>query len=322
VRVKRLVYFTFFIFLSMPPPRLFADETAILFTPLSAAGSEGTHTAVEEGVFTLLGNPALLHSTSESMFFALSFGVGDVFQDGKLDFVPSAAYYTISPAFGTVSKGVGYGVFGQIYFRYSQAVVLDLIAAAGFDWVLVSTERVKLDFGLSHKALFLYTLTQTGRKTDMNTLIALYITPGILLSLGNRFSVGISLDNMLSLGHSNKNGLEFMSLPPLFNAGIAVDIIETAALGLSLFADYRLFVGDRDMSGLFNSDAGNSLHRLGGGVRAEIRHSVWFSLGAADFVTKFVPAAGIGFNLGAIKLDMTYYFDYSAQAGIRIVRNY
>ena len=139
------------------PSALFAEEESFQFTPISVAGSGGTHTAAEDGVFTLLSNPALLNSVTSSMAIALSGGIGNAYRDGVFEAGLPPAYYTVAGplALGVVSKGVGFGVFDHLRL-YSGGMDVDVIAAAGIDWPLVNTASVKLDFGLAPKLLFRY----------------------------------------------------------------------------------------------------------------------------------------------------------------------
>jgi hypothetical protein len=302
--VKRLV--VFILSLVMSPPLLFADETAFLFTPVSAAGSGGMHTAAEEGVYTLLGNPALLNSVSESMFFAVSAGIGDVYKDGAVKTSMPPAYYIVSGplAIGSASKGVGYGLFNYIRL-HDGGTDIHFIAASGFDWILINTAGVKLDLGLSPKLLFSFTGANAG------ILSAVGITPGVLLALGSKFSLGLSCSNIFSAAYlKDENSSEFALLSPLLNAGIAAGLVSNATLGLTLFADFR------DILGLMAGETKEPLQAFACGARAEFWNNFYLSLGMAESA----PTAGFGLNLGTIKVDMAFFAN-GAEVGIRIVRD-
>lgn len=287
------------------PPELFAAEESFEFTPVSVVGSGGAHTAAEDGVFTLLGNPALLNSVASSMFFAFSGGMGNVYRDGAFEFDLPPAYYTLTGplALGVVSKGVGFGVFDHLHF-YSGGMDIDVVAAAGIDWALVNTAGVKLDFGLAPKLLFRFRQAQTSAMP----LFAPSVTPGILVSFGERFSMGVSWSDALSVVLLDGGAGEARIFRSL-NAGIAVGLISNGALGLTLFVDYRDLMGDSD------DNSADPLRQLGVGARAEFWNNFWLSAGMSNSA----PTAGLGLNLGAIKLDIALS-DYGMEAGVRITR--
>ena len=293
----------------LPPPELFAEDAAFQFTPVSAAGSGGAHTAHEDGVFTLLGNPALLNSVASSMFFAVSGGLRDAYRNGAIETESPPMYFTASGpvAFGVISKGVGFGVFDHLRVYYGR-LEMNLVAVAGIDWVLVNTDRVKLDFGLAPKALYRYSLI----KGQGSSLFGTSLTPGVWLSFGNRFSVGVSCADAVAVAFPPDEDNTILSqIPRSLDAGIAAGLVSNGVLGLTLFADYR------DLLRFSGGDAGDPLQGLSVGARAEFRKS--FSLSAG--MSKLAPTAGFGLNLGAIKLDVAL-FDYGVQAGVRIMREY
>jgi hypothetical protein len=297
--------FAAFCFFAMPP-FLFAGEFPFLFTPVSAAASGGMHVAAEDGVFTLLGNPALLNAVSQSMYFSLSGGIGNFIEDGTAQTMMPPVYYTVAGplALGTVSKGVGYGLFNYIRI-HEDGIDLHGIGSAGIDWILVDGASLKLDLGLSPRFLFSYT------QADSGVLSAVSLTPGILLSLGDRFSAGISYANALSGAlRANESGSEFTMVSSSLDVGIMAGAISNAALGLTLFADYR------NILGLLGDDAGDPLGQLGCGLRAEFGNSFWISFGLSESFF----AAGFGLNLGPVKLE-TAFFASGVEAGIKIVRD-
>jgi hypothetical protein len=309
VRVKWIVLFAAW---ALAPPifmplALFAEDVSFQFTPVSAAGSGGAHNAKEDGVFTLLGNPALLNSVNNSMFFALSGGIGDAYREGTLELDSPSAYYTLTGplAFGVVSKGVGFGLFNHVSLHYGY-MDADVIGAAGIDWTLVNTDSVKLDFGLAPKALFRYRQANTG----VLSRFALSVTPGMLVSLGGRFQAGVSYGDALSvmlLATGDKAG--DIRVSRLLDAGIAVSAVSNGTLDLTLFADYRdLF----DYSGDSSADP---LGHLGFGIRAVFWNNFWLSAGMSERA----PTGGFGLNLGMAKLDLALSA-YGAEAGIRIMR--
>ncbi|MDR0638947.1 MAG: hypothetical protein LBG27_08645 [Spirochaetaceae bacterium] len=289
------------------PSALFAEEESFQFTPVSAAGSGGAHTAAEDGIFTLLGNPALLNSVTSSMFFALSGGIRDAYRNEALEISSPPMYYTASGplALGAVSKGVGFGVFDHLRV-YSGGMDMNVIAAAGIDWTIINTASVKLDFGLAPKAFYRYRLTSAG----VDSLLGASITPGILFSLGSRFSVGMSCDEAIAAAFPpDKNNTVFSQIPRSLNAGIAAGIVSNGTLGLTFFADYR------DLLRFFGNDAGDPIQGIGVGLRAEFWNNFWLSAGMSNSA----PTGGFGLNLGAVKLDIAL-FDYGVEAGIRIMR--
>jgi hypothetical protein len=298
---RRLVLGFCFFAMSLP---LFAEKTPFLVTPVSAAGSGGMHVAAEEGVYTLLGNPALLNAVSQSMFVALSGGIEDFFKDGA--FQVSMPYTVAGPlAIGTISKGVGYGLFNYIRF-HEDGTDIHFIGSAGIDWILVDTASLKLDFGLSPRLLFSYALTEYS-----HILSALSLTPGVLCTLGDWFSVGISCADAISGGFfMDGTGSTFTYVSSSLDVGLSALIISNAALGLTLFADYRNILRS------LISDTGEPMRRFGGGIRAEFGNSFWLSLGLFELS----PTAGFGLNLGVIRLE-TAFFANGVEAGIRIVRN-
>jgi hypothetical protein len=301
--MKRIVVV---LILTLAASPLFAQEEAFQFTPVSAAGSGGMHTAAEEGVYTLLGNPALLNSVAQSMYFAVSAGIGDVYQNGNFETSVPPAFYTMAGplAFGVVSKGVGYGVFNGFRF-HENGVDAHFIGSAGIDWILIDTAGVKLDFGLSPRLLF-------GYMQEKPTLLAAAsITPGLLCSLGERFSLGISYNDAVSVAYyMEKVDSKVTRIYSSLNFGIAAGVVSNAVLGLTLFADYR------NILGFLDGDATDPLRQFGCGVRAEFRKNFWLSLGMFEMS----PTAGFGLNLGAVKLEASY-FSNGVEAGIKIVRD-
>jgi hypothetical protein len=309
MRPKRGILFAVWALISAAfmPLALFAEDVSFHFTSVSAAGSGGTHNAEEDGVFTLLGNPALLSTVTSAMFFAFSGGIGDVYQEGALDFDSPSTYYTITGplVFGVASKGIGFGLFNRVGLHYGRMDV-DVIAAAGIDWTIINTLSVKLDVGLAPKALFRY--RQAG--ADALSLFAPSVTPGMLLSFGERFRAGIRYDNALSIILlANGKGAEDVRVSRSLDAGIAAMIVSNGTLGLTLFADYRDLLGD-SLDG--NAD---SPEHLGFGMHAAFWTNFWLSAGMSGGI----PTGGFGLNLGAIKLDIALS-DYGASAGIRITR--
>ncbi|MDR1470559.1 MAG: hypothetical protein LBT00_14860 [Spirochaetaceae bacterium] len=307
MRLKRLVLFAVWALVSAAfmPFALFAEEMAFQFTPVSVAGSGGVHNAEEDGVFTLLSNPALLNSVTSSMFLALSGGVGDVYRDGMFEFGSPPVYYTVTGplALGVISKGVGYGIFNHVSLQYGR-LDTDVVGVAGIDWVLIDTTGFKLDFGLAPKVLFRFRQTNTGTVS----LFAPSITPGILFSFGERFRAGIRYGDALSVALL-ANGAEDIRISRSLDAGIAVEIVSNGTLGLTLFADYR------DL--LRSSDDGSvdPLRQLGVGLRVAFWNNFWLSAG----MSARAPTGGFGVNLGAVKLD-TALSAYGAEVGIRIMR--
>jgi hypothetical protein len=301
---KRVVLFVVW---SLAQFVLFAEDVSFQFTPASVAGSGGVHNAEEDGVFTLLGNPALLNSVTSSMFFALSGGVGDAYREGALDLSMPPAYYTLTGplALGVVSKGVGFGIFNHVSL-YDGRTDIDVIAAAGIDWTLINTAGSKLDFGLTPKLLI------QNRQMDAKalSLFAASLTPGILFSLGERFQAGVSYGDALSAMIFVTSGdVKDMRVSRSLDAGIAAAVVSNGTLGLTLFADYRDLLGD---SGDGSADP---LRHLGVGVRAAFWNNFWLSAGMSGLA----PTGGFGLNLGAVKLDIALSA-YGGEAGIRIIR--
>jgi hypothetical protein len=305
--MKRIVLFIvwFVIFCSFVPP-VFADEEALLWTPVSVAGSGGTHVAAEDGVYTLLGNPALLNSVTQSMYFAVSGGIEDVYQNGKMGTTIPPAYYTVAGplALGVVSKGVGYGIFNYLRF-HENGMDIHLIGSAGIDWVLINKAIVKLDFGLSPRFSF------SLRQSNATIIAAASVTPGLLCSFANRFSLGISYADVVSVANlTTRIGSEFTQISSSLNTGIAADIVSNAILGLTLFADCR------DIVGFFDGDTEDPLQQLGCGIRAKFRNFFWLSLGMFELA----PTVGLGLNLGAIKVEAAF-FTNGITMGIKMVRD-
>jgi hypothetical protein len=304
--MKRVVVIMvfYFVFRSLAAP-LFAQEAAFRFMPASSAGSGGMHAAAEEGVYTLLGNPALLNTVVQAMYLSVSGGIGNVYQNGRIGTTVPPAYYTVTGplAFGVVSKGVGFGLFNRLQF-HENGLDAHFVGSIGIDWILINTPGVKLDFGLSPRFLLSYMQEQPV------LLSAASITPGILCALGKRFSLGINYNDAASVAHyMEKSDSKVTWLSSSLNAGIALNIVSSAALGLTLYADYH------DILAYWEDAAGDSLRQLSGGARIDFRNSFHISLGMFERA----PTAGAGFNLGAVKVEVAFYAN-SIEAGIKIVR--
>jgi hypothetical protein len=264
------------------------------------------HTAAEEGVYTLLGNPALLNAVSQSMFVALSGGIGDFFKDGAIEAAMPPAHYTVAGplAIGTISKGVGYGLFNYIRIR-EDGTDVHFIGSAGIDWILIDAASLKLDFGLSPRLLF------SDTQADSTILAVASLTPGMLISLGDRFSAGLNYSGAVSGGFfMDAKDSGFRQGSSSLDIGLAAGIVSNAALGLTLFADYR------NILSFFGDDAGDPLRQLGCGLRAEFGSSIWLSLGLFELS----PAVGLGLNLGTVKLEAAFFAN-GLEAGIKIVRD-
>jgi hypothetical protein len=288
------------------PSAIFAEDLSLRFTPVSTAGSGGIHNAEEDGVFTLLSNPALLNSVTASMSFSLSGGAKNIYREG-VKFAPPPAYYTLSGpiALGVVSKGVGFGIFNYFDIHYGR-IDADVIGAVGLDWMLINATSFKLDFGLAAKMLFRYRLLNR----NFASLFAPSVTPGILLSFGQRFQAGISYADALSVMLlASGTGAGNIHVSRSLDAGIAARLVSTGTFGLTIFTDYRDLIGDSAES------SADPLQHLGAGIRAEFWNNYWFSAGMSGLV----PTAGFGLNLGLVKLDFALS-DYGAEAGIRITR--
>jgi hypothetical protein len=306
--MKRIVLVTvwFFIFRFFAMPPLFAQEAAFQFTPVSVAGSGGTHVAAEDGVYTLLGNPALLSSVTQSMYFAVTGGIGNIYQDGKMETTIPPVYYTVAGplAFGVVSKGVGYGIFNCLRL-HENGLDMHFTGSAGIDWILINTPDIKLDFGLSPRLLLSY------MQEKPTLLSAASITPGFLCSLGDRFSLGISYNDAASIAYyMEKNDSKVTRINSSLDIGLAAGLVSNAAFGLTLFADYR------DIIVFFDDDAGDPLRQLGVGARVDFRNRFWLLLGMLELA----PTVGIGFNLGEIKVEAAF-FSNGISAGIKMVRD-
>jgi hypothetical protein len=289
------------------PTALFAEDVSFQFTPVSTAGSGGIHNAEEDGVFTLLSNPALLNSVTSSMFFSVSGGIKDVYREGTLKFASPPAYYTLSGplTLGVVSKGVGFGIFNYLDMHYGRFNV-DLIGAAGIDWTLIDATFFKLDFGLAAKMLFRYRLIER----NPILLFAPSATPGILLSFGQRFQAGISYGDALSaMLLASGTGVGNIHVSRSLDAGIAARLVSNGTLGITIFTDYRDLIDDSAES------SADPLDHLGAGIRAEFWKNFWLSAG----ISGLAPTAGFGLNLGLVKLDFALS-DYGVEAGIRITR--
>jgi hypothetical protein len=303
--MKRTVFF-WLILWCLTPLVLFAQEKAFQFMPVSTAGSGGTHTAAEDGVYTLLGNPALLNAVNQSMFFAASFGIGDVYKNGTVETSVPPAYYRASGPFaiGAISKGVGYGFFNCFQF-YENSLDAHFVGSAGIDWILINTPNLKLDFGLSPRLLLNYMREQPI------LLSAASITPGLLFSLGKRVVLGISYNDAGSVAYyMEKSDAKVTRIYSSLNIGIAASLISRAALSFTIYTDYR------DLLGLIADDAGDPMRQLGVGARIDFRTYFWLLAGMFESS----PTAGFGLNLGAIKLEASF-FSNSVEAGIKIVRD-
>jgi hypothetical protein len=307
MRLKRGILCVVWTLAAFMPPALFAEDVSFHFTSVSVAGSGGAHNAEEDGVFTLLGNPALLSTVTSAMFFAFSAGIRDVYREGALNFDSPPAYYTVTGplVFGVASKGIGFGLFNQVGLHYGR-MDADVIAVAGIDWTIINTLSVKLDVGLAPKLLFRYRQADTGTLS----LFAPSVTPGLLLSFGERFRAGIRYDDALSIILlANGKGAEDARISRSLDTGIAAMIVSNGTLGLTLFADYRDLLGDS------RDDSADLLGHLGFGMHAAFWTNFWISAGMSGGI----PTGGFGLNLGAIKLDIALS-DYGAAAGIRITR--
>lgn len=292
-------------FRSFAPP-VFADEEAFHFIPISVAGSGGMHLAAEDGVYTLLGNPALLSSVTQSMYFALSGGIGDVYQNGKIGATIPPAYYTVAGpfAFGVVSKGIGFGFFNYIRF-HENGLDAHFTGNVGFDFILINTPGIKLDLGIAPRFLLSY----MQEKPTM--LAAATVTPGLLCSLGDRFSLGISYNDAASAAYyMEKSDAKVTRINASLNAGIAAGLVSTEVFGLTVYTDYH------DVLRLFSDNTGDPLQPLGVGARIDFRTSFWLLLGMFELA----PTVGIGFNLGAIKVEAAFISN-GLSAGIKMVRD-
>lgn len=291
---------------SAPLPPAYTEE-AELFTPTRAAGSGGTHTAEAEGIYTLLSNPAAMSAVTEALFFTLSAGIGNVYQDGSLEFAaPPACYTSKGPlTFGVISKGVGFGLFNNTVFD-GDNFTANIIAGAGMSFTVINSEAHKLDIGFSPNLLFRYAQANTA------FLSAASVTAGILYSLHDVFLAGINCNDALSAGFlSDETGTGFTQVNRTLHGGIAVRLVSNAFAGITLLADYHDVLGS-----FFTGETDNPLRHLGGGLRLEIRNDCWLSLG----VSGLQPAAGFGINLGAVKVD-TALFSGGVEVGVKVVRD-
>jgi hypothetical protein len=240
-------------------------------------------------------------------------------------------------AVGAVGNGWGWGVFDRIHMDMSIAgsttitatVYGDLMFNMGYAFNVVNAGIHTVDVGFVGKAFGRYSM-DTGR-LDIKALAndpdnvtdnltgnsVSFLTVGGGIDIGaqyrllNNFTAGLVVGDLFSLGYAapmSVPGLESAASPsgylgyisPKINFGVSYKVFENYLIQWVLMADYRDFMNLFQQSDYFTT---NAILNLSLGTEVILFNILSLRAG----MNQMLPAAGIGIDAKALKIDAAIY---------------
>ena len=224
-----------------------------------------------------------------------------------------------------VADGFGFGLWNRTFVNASiigttvRAEILeDFMLPIGFAFKILESSSHSLDAGITLKPFArLWAKEQEkiialmDNDSDLIDRISIPVIAGGSFDLGLMYRWDIGLRAGFTFNDICSKGVVVSNLndqvkddnsyyfPFTMNLGLAYDI-KLAFLGLTFAFDWR------DISNAFNQDdymRRNAMLDLGLGVQLSIFDKIKIRLG----MNEMLPAVGLGFDLGACKIDLAYY---------------
>jgi hypothetical protein len=223
-----------------------------------------------------------------------------------------------------VADGFGFGLWDRIFVNPSIVgtnvmvdVYADVILPVGFAFKILDTEAHSVDAGVTVKGFaraWAHDYTTIPKLMDEASDFADDISVpviaggGVDLGLLYRWNVGLSagltFDDVFTRGVVVKEIIgsddNTYYVPFTMNFGVAYDLSLGKYLNFALAFDYR------DIVNLFEQDdysKRNALLGMGAGFQVGFFKILKLRVG----INEMLPAAGVGFDLGAFKIDAAYY---------------
>ena len=222
-----------------------------------------------------------------------------------------------------VANGFGFGLWSRSFVKaeiigdYVRVnAYSDVILPVGFAFKILEMERHSVDAGFTLKPFVRVIASENVVITDL--LDDATIDPAVPLLVGGGFDigflyrwaaglqVGFTFKDIFTRGAvaanltENKDASKYY-VPFTMNAGVSYSARPFYFLGLTVAADWR------DLGNIFNQNDylnnRNCLLDFGMGLEVSFFDSIYLRAGMKELL----PAAGLGFSLGPVKIDLAYY---------------
>jgi len=228
-------------------------------------------------------------------------------------------------SFAWVANGFGFGLWNRTFVNANivdlgieAKVYSDVMLPIGFAFKILNLGGHSLDAGVTLKP---FVRTMAWEREDIINLLGNNsdfidnfnipviaggsVDAGLLYRWGG-FSAGFTFQDIYSRGevvyniNDNYKDTNSYHFPFTMNAGIAYQFTLFNILGFALAADWR------DIRNFFQQD--NYLHRnylldFGAGFQLSLFDVIRLRVGMSEML----PACGLGFDLGPLKIDAAYY---------------
>ena len=230
-------------------------------------------------------------------------------------------------SFAWVANGFGFGLWNRTFVNaniigtHIQAEIYeDIMLPIGFAFRIFDFDRHSLDAGLTMKPFARVMAHADEKITDLiggstgdfadNINIPLIMggafDAGLMYRWAAGLAVGLAFNDFYSRGNVVKNFNNSVEdtntyyVPFTMNLGVSWEMKLGKVFGLAIAADWR------DMINTFRQDDymnRNYLLNFGVGAQVSLINTFIFRVGMSEML----PSLGIGFDIGPLKIDMSYY---------------
>jgi len=241
-------------------------------------------------------------------------------QEGKIALGVELREFPLSIAW--VANGFGFGLWNRTFVKadiigdYVKAdVYSDVMLPVGFAFKILDLNRHTIDGGLTLKPFVRVKAAQQAYITDLMddadfdfnipVIAGGGLDMGLLYRWGKVLQVGFTFTDIFSQGTvmadlGDIKDTNSYYIPFAMNAGVSFNF-KLGIIGLVLAADWRDIGNAFDQNDYLNNR--NYLLDFGIGAQISLFDVVYFRVG----MNEMLPAAGLGLNLGALKIDLAYY---------------
>ena len=241
-------------------------------------------------------------------------------QEGKIALGVELREFPLSIAW--VANGFGFGLWNRTFVKadiigdYVKAdVYSDVMLPVGFAFKILDLNRHTIDGGLTLKPFVRVKAAQQAYITDLMddadfdfnipVIAGGGLDMGLLYRWGKVLQVGFTFTDIFSQGTvmadlGDIKDTNSYYIPFAMNAGVSFNF-KFGIIGLVLAADWRDIGNAFDQNDYLNNR--NYLLDFGIGAQISLFDVVYFRVG----MNEMLPAAGLGLNLGALKIDLAYY---------------
>jgi hypothetical protein len=310
------------------PDRLFTQAFAqalgpetphFYFSSTEMTGIGGRYTALADGPFSLLSNPALLQTNNADLTMSLGIAGGMDIHDG-LVIPPPRADIKGPLTFATINKGVGCGFFDHVYLE-NGTLVADLIGTVAYALPVSSSVENRFDLGFAFNVLGRFSITNAfgpelspdiyydeytdkyydayGNEKIMDSVtsggIGASVNVGILYTHVSNFAIGVSCMDVYSVVTNSGGTDPLLQIAPNFSVGLFFEFLRLESFSMSLVADFEKILP------LWNIAYDVPIiKKIKGGININIKDTVNISFGLAEGG----PRLGAGVSFDGWKLHL------------------